>query len=100
MKNYVKYTSEMDKTAAYPAYLEISNSLRQIMKYQLDMEYYTDVMEDRAAKAQLVLGMCKEIEDSLARCINQLQHLDTQTRDYISAMERYFYGENSLENSV
>ena len=51
MKNYVKYTSEMDKTAAYPAYLEISNSLRQIMKYQLDMEYYTDVMEDRAAKA-------------------------------------------------
>lgn len=100
MKNYVKYTQEMDKTAAYPAYLEITNSLRQIMKYQLDMEYYMDVMEDRVAAGMLCSGVCKEIEDSLARCINQLQHLDTETRNYVSAYERYYFGKNKLEDTV
>ena len=99
MKHYVKFTQEMDKTPAYAPYLEISNSLRQIMKYQLDMEYYMDAMEDKTAASLLCSGLCKEIDQSLVSCINQLQHLDTETRDYLSAMERY-YGKNVLEDTV
>lgn len=100
MKSYVPYQKEMDKTLAYAPYLEISNSLRQIMKYQLDMEYYMNILQDKGAKALMCEGFCNEIENALTQVISQMQHLDRETRDYITAQERYYYGESGMENPV
>lgn len=100
MKTYVKYVSEMDKTPAYPSYLEITNELRKIMKLEHDLEYYAESVDSVLGKYHMIQGLCNEIERSLSAVIYNMQHLDRETRDYISGMERSYSGFDQMEDTV